>query len=67
LSLNSALSSINLFIGPEGGLSKDEIEQARARGVQSVTVGPRIFRAETAGLVATSVIFFARGEFDLRD
>ncbi len=55
---------INLFIGPEGGLSADEIARSRGFGVQPVTLGPRILRAETAGLVAASAIFFARGEMD---
>ena len=57
---------VHLFIGPEGGLTATEVEQAVARGVQPITLGPRILRAETAGLVAASAIFFARGEWDAR-
>ncbi len=63
--LRSALcpeGRVHLFIGPEGGLSKDEIVEARSHGVQPMTLGPRILRAETAGLVAASAIMFARGE-----
>ncbi|MGB8648843.1 MAG: RsmE family RNA methyltransferase [Anaerolineae bacterium] len=56
--------SVHLFIGPEGGLSAGEIEQARSHAVQPITLGPRILRAETAGLVAASAILFARGEMD---
>ncbi len=55
---------VHLFIGPEGGLTAEEIEMARAQGVQPITLGRRILRAETAGLVAASAIFYARGEMD---
>ncbi len=57
---------VHLFIGPEGGFAAAEIEQARTYGVQPITLGPRILRAETAGLVAISAIFLARGELDAR-
>jgi 16S rRNA (uracil1498-N3)-methyltransferase len=53
---------IHLFIGPEGGFSEQEVEIARKKQAQSVTLGPRILRAETAGLVTASAIFFARGD-----
>ncbi len=58
--------AVNLFIGPEGGFAVDEIETARTYGVIPITLGPRILRAETAGLVAASAIFYARGELDAR-
>jgi 16S rRNA (uracil1498-N3)-methyltransferase len=57
-------SPISLFIGPEGGITLSEIEQARARGVVPVTLGSRILRAETAGLVTASAIFFERGDLN---
>ncbi len=57
---------VHLFIGPEGGFAAAEIEQARTYGIQPITLGPRILRAETAGLVAISAIFLARGELDAR-
>ncbi len=57
---------VNLFIGPEGGFTAGEIDSARADGAIPITLGPRILRAETAGLVAASAIFFARGEMDAR-
>ncbi len=53
---------IHLFIGPEGGFTAEEIEAARGLGVISITLGPRILRAETAGLVAATAIFYDRGE-----
>lgn len=59
---HSAVQTIHLFIGPEGGFSEQEVERARMHNALSVTLGPRILRAETAGLVAASAIFFARGD-----
>lgn len=56
--------TIQLFVGPEGGLTATEIETARGLGAPSVTLGPRILRAETAGLVAASAILFARGDLE---
>jgi 16S rRNA (uracil1498-N3)-methyltransferase len=55
-------SLVHLFIGPEGGFADHEIQSARATGAQIITLGPRILRAETAGLAACSAIFFARGD-----
>jgi 16S rRNA (uracil1498-N3)-methyltransferase len=54
----SVSGSIVLFIGPEGGFSAPEVALAQAGGVQAVTLGPRILRAETAGLAACAAIMF---------
>jgi len=56
--------SVSLFIGPEGGLTAEEIEVARRYQVQPVTLGPRILRAETAGLVAASAILYELGDLE---
>src|SRR5579859_3878113 len=40
--------TIVLFIGPEGGLTIEEIKQAQQHGAQIVSLGSRILRAETA-------------------
>ena len=56
--------SISLFIGPEGGLAYKEIEAARGYGVQPVSLGPRILRAETAGIVAASAILYELGDLE---
>jgi len=53
---------VHLFIGPEGGFTPEEVEMARQRAVVPVTLGPRILRAETAGLVAASVILYECGD-----
>lgn len=54
--------SLNLFVGPEGGFADGEIERARAFGLQTVTFGQRILRAETASIAAVSTVLFAQGD-----
>ncbi len=53
---------IAVFIGPEGGLSPDEVSLARENGGVPVTLGPRILRTETAPLAAASAILYALGD-----
>ncbi len=53
---------IAVAIGPEGGLSHAEIERASAAGAVTISLGRRILRTETAGLVACSAIFYASGD-----
>ena len=49
-------SHISLFIGPEGGFATEEVEAAKAAGLQAITLGKRILRAETAALVASALV-----------
>lgn len=51
--------TILLFIGPEGGLDAEEVALARKHGVQVVTLGPRILRAETAALTSVANVMYA--------
>jgi 16S rRNA (uracil1498-N3)-methyltransferase len=53
--------SIALLLGPEGGLSEEEVELARQHGWISVSLGERILRAETATLTAVSIVQFLSG------
>lgn len=55
-------SEVTLLIGPEGGFSLDEVNEACAEGAIPVTLGPRILRTETAALVAASAIFYHYGD-----
>ena len=55
----SAPKRILVLIGPEGGFSDAEIKAARKAGVQTVSLGPRILRTETAALVMVAQILFA--------
>ncbi len=47
---------ITLLIGPEGGLSPQEVSDAKARNFEGIALGPRILRTETATLTALSVL-----------
>ncbi len=47
---------IALLVGPEGGLSTEEIHHAQDRGWQSIRLGPRILRTETAAVAALAAI-----------
>jgi 16S rRNA (uracil1498-N3)-methyltransferase len=51
--------SVAIFIGCEGGFSKEEIEKASEASLQSVTLGARILRMETAAIVATALVIDA--------
>ena len=50
--------SIGVIIGPEGGLSNEEVKAAQAAGGIAVSMGRRILRTETAGLVAATAILY---------
>ncbi len=62
LSFPSRPFSINLFVGPEGGFTLDEVMLAQRYDIVPITLGPRILRAETAGLVATAAILYELGD-----
>jgi 16S rRNA (uracil1498-N3)-methyltransferase len=49
-------TGISFLSGPEGGLSPGEEEAALAAGLQPVTLGPRVLRAETAALAALTAL-----------
>ncbi len=49
---------INLFIGPEGGFSAEEIELMKTKNAQTFSLGKRILRTETAGVAIASAIIF---------
>jgi 16S rRNA (uracil1498-N3)-methyltransferase len=51
-----------LIVGPEGGLSRNELETARRGGFVPVTLGPRVLRTETVGLAVLSVIQHVLGD-----
>lgn len=59
----SSTREVALLIGPEGGLSDDEIASAVANGFHAVTMGPRVLRTETATVVGLSVAQAYGGDF----
>ena len=50
--------SINIFVGPEGGFSSDEIKLANSIGIKSASLGDLILRSETAAISAISNVFY---------
>ena len=55
---------VALVIGPEGGIAPEEIEMMKAAGAVPVTLGPRIFRTETAGLAAAISLLTVSGDME---
>jgi 16S rRNA (uracil1498-N3)-methyltransferase len=53
---------IGIFVGPEGGLTSDEVGLATANGIRPVTLGRRILRAETASVAAVTAAMYELGE-----
>ena len=58
------ITDLAIVIGPEGGMSEDEIARMKEANCQSVTLGPRILRTETAGLCAMSALFCLYGDME---
>lgn len=52
-------SRVAIFIGPEGGFADDEIELAKQKGMNTITLGKRILRTETAGMATLAMIAYA--------
>ena len=55
-SLARPINSINVYIGPEGGFSKEEISLAKENGYIALGLGKRILRAETASVVSLALL-----------
>lgn len=51
-------SDVAVFIGPEGGFEPEEVEEAIRSGASAISLGKRILRTETAGMMLLSVIGF---------
>lgn len=50
---------VGIFIGPEGGFDEAEVEQAREAGWETVSLGRRILRTETAGMAMLAMLVYA--------
>ncbi|MDO5403604.1 MAG: RsmE family RNA methyltransferase, partial [Eubacteriales bacterium] len=50
--------SVGIFIGPEGGFDQEELDLALAAGCEVITLGKRILRTETAGMMLASVLMY---------
>lgn len=53
---------IGIFIGPEGGFAKEEVDKAMEINAEPITLGKRILRTETAGMALMSVLMYLMEE-----
>jgi 16S rRNA (uracil1498-N3)-methyltransferase len=53
---------LSLLVGPEGGWEDDELRAAQAAGCEPITLGPRVLRTETAGIVALAAAMTLWGD-----
>jgi len=62
LSRKKRIQSILLLIGPEGGFSTNEFNQAVQSDFTGITLGHRILRSETAVLAALTILQYELGD-----
>jgi 16S rRNA (uracil1498-N3)-methyltransferase len=53
---------VAILIGPEGGFTAQEAELARSMGVQTLSLGQRILRSETAAIATVAAVLYELGE-----
>ena len=61
-SIADSLENVAILVGPEGGFEEEEISMAVQCGFKRVRLGPRVLRAETAPLVALSILQSVYGD-----
>lgn len=57
-----AAPRIGIIVGSEGGVTGAEAAQARDRGIATVSLGRRVLRAETAGVIAAAAVLYELGD-----
>lgn len=60
---NEYSGDINVFIGPEGGFSQDEVLLLKKQNCINIKLGPRILRTETAPLAIIAILQYKYGDF----
>jgi 16S rRNA (uracil1498-N3)-methyltransferase len=48
--------TLSLFVGPEGGWTEEELKLAKNSGAKIISLGPRVLRTETAGMVSAAIL-----------
>ena len=61
--IESPVTKICVLIGPEGGFSKTEYEDAGVAGFRAVSLGPRVLRTETAAIATIATLQSEWGDF----
>lgn len=61
LEMTKPWRQVVILLGPEGGFAAEEVQAARASGWQTVSLGGRVLRAETATLAAVAIVQFFLG------
>ncbi len=56
------IHDIGIVIGPEGGMTAQEVDAMVQIGAQAITLGPRILRAETAAVTAVAMAMTLWGD-----
>jgi 16S rRNA (uracil1498-N3)-methyltransferase len=62
--LSKSVKIITLVVGPEGGLSPEEVELLRSKNFVPITVGDTVLRTETAALYAVAAVQIVMHERD---
>lgn len=57
-------SVINILIGPEGGIDPFEVETLQKKNAVTVSLGKRILRTETAGIITAAIVLYEFGEME---
>lgn len=60
--IKNEIKTVAIIIGPEGGFEEEEIKSMEAIGAHIVTLGPRILRTETAGIVTAALLQYKLGD-----
>lgn len=60
--LDAEPKGVSVVVGPEGGFSPEEVDALQSVGAEVCTLGPRILRTETAGLVLLSIVGYKWGD-----
>ncbi|HHX71005.1 MAG: RsmE family RNA methyltransferase [Miniphocaeibacter sp.] len=62
--VNSKTKNIKIIIGPEGGFDKDEISSLEEKGFNTISLGKRILRTETAPITMLSILQYEIGDIN---
>jgi 16S rRNA (uracil1498-N3)-methyltransferase len=60
--LSATSNKVRLLIGPEGGLSDEEIAMTETEHFTDILLGPRVLRTETASLAAITALQVKLGD-----